>query len=159
MRRRDFIALVGGVAAWPLRVRAQQGARMRRIGVLMGLAESDPGTIHYLQELRLALQKLGWIGGQNLQFTIRYAAGDPKHARILAKELVGLQPDLILGHTTPVAAALQQTTRTIRIIFVSITDPVAGGFVASLARPGGNITGFTNYEFTVGQSGWKSSNK
>jgi putative ABC transport system substrate-binding protein len=151
MKRREFLTRVGGAAvAWPLTAGAQQGEHMRRIGVLMGLAESDPGTIHNMQELRLALQKLGWIDGQNLLLTVRYAAGDPEHARILAKELVGRQPELIVGHSTPVAAALQQATRTIPIILVSITDPVVGGFVASLARPGGNITGFTNYDFTMG---------
>jgi putative tryptophan/tyrosine transport system substrate-binding protein len=148
--RRELLAALGGAAvAWPLAARAQQGERVRRIGV-MGLADTDPGTMHNVQELRLALQSLGWIEGQNVQLAIRYAAGDPERARVLARELVGLKPDLIVGHTTPVAAALQQATRTIPIILVSVTDPVAGGFVASLARPGGNITGFTNYEFTMG---------
>ena len=151
MTRRELITLLAGAAAaWPLAARAQQPDRMRRVGALMGLAETDPGTKGYVQELQRALQALGWTDGQNLQLVYRYAAGNPERARILARELVGLQPDLIVGHTTPVAAALQQATRTIPIIFVSITDPVVGGFVASLARPGGNITGFTNYEFTMG---------
>jgi len=151
MKRRTFITLLGGAAAaWPLAARAQQGERMRRIAVLMGLAETNPGTTHNVQELRLALNNLGWMEGRNLEVALRYAAGDPERARILARELVAAQPDLIVGHTTPVVAALEKATRTIPIIFVSIPDPVATGFVASLARPGGNITGFINYEFTMG---------
>jgi putative ABC transport system substrate-binding protein len=138
------------LAVWPLAARAQPSERTRRVGLLTGLAESEPSITRNLREFRLALEKLGWIDGQNLQLTMRYAAGDLEQARILARELVGLQPDLIVGHTTPVAAALQQATHTIPIIVVSVTDPVANGFVTSLARPGGNITGFTNYEFSMG---------
>src|SRR5712691_5401831 len=150
-RRREFVTLLGSAAAvWPLAAYAQQIERMRRISVLLGLAETDAGTKRYVQEFRRSLQALGWIEGQNVEIVYRYAAGNPERARALARELVALQPDLLVGHTTPVAAALQQATRTIPIIFVSITDPVVGGFVASLARPGGNITGFTNYEFTMG---------
>jgi putative ABC transport system substrate-binding protein len=151
MRRREFITLLGGAAtAWPLAAHAQQSSGMRRIGVLMGLAEADPFTIKYVQELRGALQKLGWTDGQNTQFAYRYAAGDPGLARAYVKELVEMQPDLIVGHTTPVAAALSQATHTIPVVFVSITDPVRDGFVSSMARPGGNMTGFTNYEFSMG---------
>jgi putative ABC transport system substrate-binding protein len=151
MKRRDFIAVIASaVVAWPAAARAQQSKRMRRIGLLTGLAESEPSITRNLREFRLALEKLGWIDGQNLQLTTRYAAGDLEQARILSRELVGLDPDLIVGHTTPVAAALQQATHTIPIIVVSVTDPVANGFVNSLARPGGNITGFTNYEFSMG---------
>jgi putative ABC transport system substrate-binding protein len=151
MRRRDFITLLGGAAAaWPLAARAQQPAGMRRIGVLMGLAETDPFTTQYVQELRSGLQSLGWADRQNIQFAYRYAAGDPELARVFAKELVEMQPDLIVAHTTPVAAALSQTTHTLPVVFVSITDPVVGAFVASMARPGGNMTGFTNYEFSMG---------
>jgi putative ABC transport system substrate-binding protein len=116
----------------------------------MGLAEADPFTIKYGQELRDALQSLGWTDGQNIQFVYRHAAGDPELARKFARELVEMQPDLIVGHTTPVAAALSQATRALPVVFVSITDPVVGGFVASMARPGGNMTGFTNYEFSMG---------
>jgi putative ABC transport system substrate-binding protein len=116
----------------------------------MGLAEADPFTVKYGQELRDALQSLGWTDSQNIQLVYRYAAGDPEVARKFAKELVEMQPDLIVGHTTPVVAALSQATRTLPVVFVSITDPVVGGFVASMARPGGNMTGFTNYEFSMG---------
>jgi ABC-type uncharacterized transport system substrate-binding protein len=150
VRRREFIAAVSGVVAWPLSAWAQQPSGMRRIGVLMGLAETDPFTIKYVQELRGALQRLGWTNSKNIQFTYRYAAGDPGLARAFANELVRMQPDLIVGHTTPVAAALSQATRALPIVFVSITDPVRDGFVASMARPGGNMTGFTNYEFSMG---------
>ncbi len=136
--------------AWPLAARAQESDRIRRVGVLMGLAETDPETLSYVQDLQAALQTLGWTDGQNVRFVTRYAAGDPNRARVFAKELVALRAELIVGHTTPVAAALHQATRTVPIVFVSIADPVAGGLVASLARPGGNITGFTNYEFAMG---------
>ena len=103
-----------------------------------------------MRELRDALEQLGWTDSQNVQFIYRYAAGDPGRAREFAKELVEMQPDLIVGHTTPVAAALWQATRTLPVVFVSITDPVREGFVVIMARPGGNMTGFTNYEFTMG---------
>jgi putative ABC transport system substrate-binding protein len=151
MRRRDLIkGIAGSAAAWPLAVRAQQRERMRRIGVFMGLAETDPFTVKYVQALDGALEKLGWTDGQNIQFTYRYAAGDPALARAYAKQLVELAPDLIVGHTTPVVAALLQATPTIPVVFVSIPDPVRNGFVSSMAHPGGNMTGFTNYEFSMG---------
>ncbi len=150
MRRRDFIKVVAGsTAAWSFAAHAQPSG-MRRIGVFTGLAESDPLTIRYVQELRGALEKLGWTERQNIQFVYRYAAGDPSLAREYAKELVGTQPDLIVGHTTPVAAALSQATHTIPVVFVSITDPVRNGLVSSMAHPGANMTGFTNYEFSMG---------
>jgi putative ABC transport system substrate-binding protein len=150
MRRREFITLLGGAAAaWPLVAEGQQPDRVRRIGVLMGLAETDQFTQGYVRELRDRLQQLGWTDSK-VQFTYRYAAGDPGVARGFAKELVEMQPDLIVGHTTPVIAALSQTTSTMPVVFVSIPDPVLNGFVASMARPGGNMTGFTNYEFTMG---------
>jgi ABC-type uncharacterized transport system substrate-binding protein len=151
LKRREFITLLGGVAAaWPLVARAQQGEQQRHIGVLMGLTENHPATISNVQQLRSALQALGWTDGKNVRFTYRYAGGNPERARALAEELVELQPDLIVAHTTPVVAALKQATRTRPIVFVSIPDPVANGFVASLSRPGGNITGFTNFEFGMG---------
>ena len=118
MRRRDFIkAIVGAVTAWPFAARAQQAAATRRIGVLMGLAETDPFTIKYVEALRGALEKLSWTEGQNIQFIYRYAAGDPALARTYSKQLVELAPDLIVGHTTPVAAALSQATHTIPVVF------------------------------------------
>jgi putative ABC transport system substrate-binding protein len=150
MRRREFITALCGAAAWPLAARAQQPERMRRVGILMGFSDSDPFTMQYVRELRDGLQQLGWMDTRNIQYAYRYADGDPKRARAFAKELVALQPDLIVGHTTPVAAALSQATRTVPVVFVSVTDPVRGGFVASMPRPGGNMTGFTNYEFTMG---------
>jgi putative ABC transport system substrate-binding protein len=151
MRRRDFITgIVSAVTASPFAARAQQATASRRIGVLMGLAETDPFTIKHVQVLREALEKLGWTEGQNIQFIYRYAAGDPALARTYAKQLVELSPDLIVGHTTPVAAALSQATHATPVVFVSITDPVRDGFVSSMARPRGNMTGFTNYEFSMG---------
>jgi putative ABC transport system substrate-binding protein len=151
VKRRKFITLIGGAAAWaPLAARAQESKRLKRIGVLIGLAENDPVSIHTGQVLRQALQALGWTDGKNVELAYRYAAGDPDRARVLARELIELQPDAIVAHTTPVAAALHQATHTIPIIFVSISDPVVLGVVATFARPGGNMTGFTNYEFAMG---------
>jgi putative tryptophan/tyrosine transport system substrate-binding protein len=150
MRRRDFIKGIGGsAAAWPLAAHAQPSG-MRRIGVITSLAASDPLTIRYVQELRDGLEKLGWTADRNIQLTYRYTAGDPSLVRAYVKELVGMQPDVIVGHTTPVAAALSQATHTIPVVFVSIIDPVRDGLVASMAHPGGNMTGFTNYEFSMG---------
>jgi len=116
----------------------------------MGLDETNPFTAKNVQEFRTELQRLGWRDNENIQLTYRYASGDPKLARVFAKELVEMRPDLIVCHTTPVAAALSQATHTLPVVFVSITDPVANGFVTSMARPGGNMTGFTNYEFSMG---------
>ena len=124
MRRREFIVSVGAIAVWPTAARTQQATATRRVGVLMGLAETDPFTIRYVQALRGALEKLGWTEGQNIQFIYRYAAGDPVLARRYAKELVEFAPDLIVGHTTPAAAALSQAAHPIPVVFVSITDPV-----------------------------------
>jgi putative ABC transport system substrate-binding protein len=149
--RRDFIILLGGAAAgWPTAARAQQQERMRHISVLLGFRETDPDQRRSVEEFRGSLRQMGWIEGQNVEIAYRYADGDPERARALARELVALQPELLVGHTTPVAAALQQATRTIPIIFISIADPVINGFVSNLARPGGNMTGFTNYEFAMG---------
>ena len=116
MRRRDFIASVGAIAAWPTGARTQQATTTRRVGALMGLAETDPFTIKYVQALHGALEKLGWTEGQNIQFIYRYAAGDPALARTYAKQLAELAPDLIVGHTTPVAAALSQATYAIPVV-------------------------------------------
>ena len=150
MRRREFITRFGGVAAaWPLAAHAQQTERMRRIGVLMGFPESDlaQGFIAAFQD---QLHRLGWTEGSNLRIDTRWATpADADLMRQFAKELVALQPDLILSHTTPTTAALLQQTRTIPIVFATVTDPVGSGFVASLARPGGNVTGFTLMEPTI----------
>jgi len=147
MRRREFIKVIAGSAAWPLAARAQQPERMRRIGVLMPFAKDNPEgqarNAAFLQEL----QKLGWTEGRNLQIEYR---GDTDDLRKAATELVTSSPDVILGNGTPAVAALQQATRTVPIVFASVADPVSGGFVASLAKPGGNITGFTNVDYGIG---------
>jgi putative ABC transport system substrate-binding protein len=144
MGRREFITFVGGAAAaWPLAARAQQGDRMRRVGVLMAYAESDPEGQAQVAAFREELQKLGWAEGRNIRIDSRWATpGDAESRERFAKELVALQPDLILSHSTPNTATLLQQTHTIPIIFAQVADPVASGFVASFPRPGGNITGF-----------------
>ena len=151
MRRRDFIKVIGGATAtWPVAARAQQAERMRRIGVLIGFAESDPVAQAYSVAIRDGLHKLGWIEGGNIRIDIRWArAGDAEAMQRFAKELVALQPDVIIGHNTPTTAALLQQTRTIPIVFVVVSDPVGSSFVASFSRPGGNVTGFTNIEPTM----------
>jgi putative ABC transport system substrate-binding protein len=149
MRRRDFITLLGATAAWPLAARAQP-ERMRRIGVLMGYAESDLDAQAKVAAFREALQKLGWAEGRNIRIDTRWPIpADTESMQRFAKELVTLQPDLILSHITPTTAALLQQTRTVPIIFATVSDPVGSGFVASFSRPGGNITGFTSIEPTM----------
>ena len=142
MRRREFITLLGGAAAWPLAARAQQPDRMRLIGVLMGYVESDRAAQSWVAAFRGALTKLGWTEGSNLRVELRWSANDADRMRTLAKELVDLRPDAILGATTPVVGALARETRTISIVFAGVSDPIGSGFVANLAHPGGNITGF-----------------
>ena len=150
MRRREFITLLGGAAAWPLAARAQQADRMRRIGVLMGYAESDRQGQAFVAAFRDELQKLGWAEGRNIRIDTRWATpGDAESRQRFAKELVALQPDLILSHGTPATATLLQQTRTIPIVFAAVSDPVGSGFVASFPRPGGNVTGFMNMEPTM----------
>jgi putative tryptophan/tyrosine transport system substrate-binding protein len=148
IKRRDFIALLSGAAVWPSTARAQQGERMRRIGVLIGLAESDPAAQPDVAAFRDALAKLGWVEGSNLRIELRWGAADPNRAKTFAK--VGRRPDAILGQSTPVTSALARETRTIPIVFALVADPIGSGFAASLAHPGGNITGFTPYESTMG---------
>jgi putative ABC transport system substrate-binding protein len=142
MRRREFITLLGTAVAWPLAARAQQTGRMRRLGVLMAAQESDPEGKAQLSGFTQALAALGWFEGRNLQTEVRWGGGDANRARSYAKELVALQPDVILAQGTPVTAALQRETQTIPIVFVVVTDPVGDGFVTGLVHPGGNITGF-----------------
>jgi putative ABC transport system substrate-binding protein len=150
MRRREFITLVGGaLAAWPLCGRAQQSDRVRHIGVLMNLAERDPEAQQRAKALESGLQRLGWNQGRNLKIAYRWARHDGD-LRTQAAELVAMQPDVILSNTTPALMALRQETRTVPIVFVQVHDPVAQGFVASLAHPGGNITGFSAYESSIG---------
>jgi putative ABC transport system substrate-binding protein len=146
--RREFIALIGGAAAaWPLAARAQQPERMRRIGVLMSLAADDPEALARITAFVQGLQQLGWTDGRNVRIDARWAAGNADNFRKYAAELVALAPDGILATSTQAVAALQQATHTVPIVFASVIDPVGGGFVDSLARPGGNITGFTLFEY------------
>jgi putative ABC transport system substrate-binding protein len=150
MQRREFIKLIGGAIAWPLAARAQQGSRMRRIGVLMPFAENDPDAMAQLSGFMQGLAQLGWTDGRNVRMDLRWAVGSVDRTRMFAKELVDLQPDVILAHSTPATAALQRETRTIPIVFAVVSDPVGVGFVASLPRPGGNLTGFIHMEASMG---------
>jgi putative tryptophan/tyrosine transport system substrate-binding protein len=150
MKRRDVITLLGAaVVAWPLAARAQQAEKMRRIGVLMSADEDDPEGKAQLSGFTRELTALGWADGRNLRMEIRWGGGNVNRASAFAKELVALQPDVILAQGTPVTAALQRETRTIPIVFVVVTDPVGDGFVAGLPHPGGNITGFLTSESAI----------
>ena len=150
MTRRELIALLGGAtAAWPLAARAQQPVGMRRIGVLMAYAESDPEGQAFVTVFQEGLQKLGWTEGRNIQIDYRWASGDVESMQRLAKELVALQPDVILSHSTTTTANMLRQTRAIPIIFANVTDPIGSGFVTSLPRPGGNATGFINMEASM----------
>ena len=151
MRRRDFItAIAGSAAAWPLTARAEQSGRVRLIGVLIPLADTDGEARKELAAFRQELRRLGWTEGRDAKTEVRWAAGDLKKMRAYAKDLVTLQPDVIVARTTAVTAALLNETRTIPIVFVGPSDPVGAGFAASIARPGGNATGFTNVEASLG---------
>src|SRR5262245_4763482 len=150
MRRRQFIRLLGGAAAaWPLAARAQQGEQMRRIGVLMSLAGAGPESSDRVTALTQGLQQLGWTAGRNVQIEYRWGADSGGHTRTLAAELVAIAPDVILTVGVPALAAVKQLTSTVPIVFVNIVDPVGAGFVKSLARPGGNATGFTTFEYGI----------
>jgi putative ABC transport system substrate-binding protein len=149
MKRRQFISLLGGAAAaWPLAAHAQQTDRVRRVGVLMGIADDPEGQARVMV-FRQALQALGWTEGRNVQFIYRWSAGDVVHARQFAKELLDLRSDVILTNSTPVTVAVRDTTRTTPTVFVQVSDPVTAGVVQSLAQPGGNLTGFTNFEPSI----------
>jgi putative ABC transport system substrate-binding protein len=147
MRRREFIGSLGGVAAWPLAARAQQPERMRRIGVLMGQAADDPQGKARVAAFLQGLQILGWTDGRNVRIDIRWSPGNPDDMRRNAAELIALAPDVILGSGSPAVGPLLQATRTVPVVFAAVIDPVGAGFVESLARPGGNATGFTNFEY------------
>jgi putative tryptophan/tyrosine transport system substrate-binding protein len=151
LKRRQFITLLGGAAvAWPTAARAQQPERMKRIGVLMGYPESDSEAQTKIAAFQDGLQKLGWTEGRNTRIDTRWATpADAESMERFAKELVALQPDLILSSTTPTTAALLQQTRTIPIVFATVADPVGSGFVASFPRPGGNVTGFVVFEASL----------
>jgi putative ABC transport system substrate-binding protein len=151
MRRRKFIAFVCGAIAWPLATRGQQPDRVRRVGVLIsGLAEDDPETRARITTFEQELSKSGWITGQNIRLDYRYGRGDPKRIRDSVADLVATPPDVILAGSSVALIALQQATRTVPIVFVQVVDPVGSGFVTSLAKPGGNITGFANYDYEIG---------
>jgi putative ABC transport system substrate-binding protein len=150
MRRREFITLGGGAAiAWPLTARAQQGKRMRRVGVLMPYAANDPQAQTRNAAFLQALQQLGWTVGNNVQIDYRWSAGNEDDTRKYAAELVGLAPDVILVSGSAAIEPLRRATRTVPIVFVLVPDPVGAGFVESLARPGGNITGFAQFDYSI----------
>jgi putative ABC transport system substrate-binding protein len=150
IRRREFITLGGATAAWPLAARAQQPGAMPRIGLLSVFAESDPEGQALIRELIQRLQELGWTNGRNVQVEFRFAGEDAARISTLASELIELRPDVVLASGALAATALRQQTLSIPIVFVQVVDPVSAGFVTNLARPEGNITGFTNFEFSVG---------
>jgi putative tryptophan/tyrosine transport system substrate-binding protein len=150
VKRREFITLLGSaVAAWPLAAGAQQGERMRRIGALMNLASDDAEGQARLAAFHQGLQQLGWTVGRNVQIDYRWGAGNADRIRKFAAELIAVAPDAILSTGSPSVAAFQQATRTVPIVFVTVVDPVSSGFVDTLARPGGNITGFALYEYSI----------
>jgi len=149
MKRREFITLLGGAAAWPLAARAQQGERVRRIGVLTAFTADDVESQARIAAFQQGRQKLGWTDGGNVRIDIRWAAGDVDLFRRYAAELFALAPDVILANGALALRPLQQASRTVPIVFVNVPDPVGAGFVASLARPGGNSTGFTSFEYSL----------
>ena len=148
MKRRKFITLLGGAAAWPLAARAQE--QTRRVGVLAPGSNSDADQLSRLKVFQDALRELGWTDGRNIQIELRLAAGSVELFRTYAAELVGLKPDVLLADSSPSTGALQRETRTVPIVFARVSDPFTQGFVSNMARPGGNITGFTNYEPAMG---------
>jgi putative ABC transport system substrate-binding protein len=146
IRRRDFVTLLGSAATWPVAARGQQADRVRRLGVLMNLVKDDPAGIADLVAFRMALAELNWVEGRNIQIETRWPGSDIERAEALAKELVEFKPDVLLARSTPTTAALKRETSTAPIVFVNVIEPVEQGFVQSLARPGGNVTGFSNFE-------------
>ena len=150
MRRRDFMTVLAGAAAWPLAAQAQQGERVRRIGVLWPGDENDPEQTTSLSAFTQGVASLGWIDGRNVRMDVRWGRFDSSRMRAGAQELVGSQPDIIVTLTTPDTVAVQRETRTIPIVFAAVGDPVASGLVPRLNQPGGNITGFAALEATLG---------
>jgi ABC-type uncharacterized transport system substrate-binding protein len=150
MKRRTFMSLLGGAAFVPMAARAQQPDRMRRVGVLMGYPENDPQAQANVAALRKGLNDAGWVEGRNIRIDFRWAGGDADKARTLAKELIATTPDVMVTSTNQVTRTVQQETRTIPIVFAFVGDPVGSGFVTSLANPGKNITGFANFENSIG---------
>jgi putative ABC transport system substrate-binding protein len=150
MRRREFVTLLGGAAAWPFAARADSSERMRRIGVLIGNSEGDGESTPGLAAFRKGLEQLGWIEGRNLQIDVRYGQSKLDRIEMLVKELVASRPDVLLAHSTPVTAAMKRAATAAPIVFIFVSDPVGSGLVASLPHPGGNITGFINIEASLG---------
>jgi ABC-type uncharacterized transport system substrate-binding protein len=149
MRRREFFALLGGTAIWPIVARAQQGDRVRRVGVLLAYLESDAQVQTWTKALVASLQELGWINGRNIQLDHRWAGPDPDRLRIAAEELVRLNPDVLVPVATPALIASQHATKSIPIVFANVADPVGQSLIASFARPGGNTTGFGAFDFSM----------
>src|ERR1700751_4297000 len=149
MRRREFITMLGGTAAWPLAARAQQPERMRRIGVLMSAVEGDQRGLEYVTAFAQGLAELGWTIGRNVRIEYRWGAGDLDRFRRYAAELIALSPDVVLATAGSIVGAFQHASRTVPIVFVTTIDPVGGGWVESLSRPGTNATGFAAYEFSM----------
>jgi putative tryptophan/tyrosine transport system substrate-binding protein len=149
MRRREFVTLLSGAAAWPLAARAQQGERMRRIGALMNRSAENPDGAATITAFKTTLEQLGWNDGANVRVDIRWGANDAELERRFATELVGLAPDVILASGTISVAALQRATRTVPVVFVGVSDPVGAGFISNMARPGGNLTGFMLFEYSL----------
>ena len=150
MRRREFITLLGGVAGWPLSARAQQPLRISRVGVLIGLPEDDPAAKERLAAFRQGLEKLGWLEGRNIQLDVRFAvATDESQVQPVVKELLALDPDVVLAQSTPHTDAFRRESPSVPIVFIGVGDPIGAGFIANLARPGGNLTGLTLYDGSV----------
>jgi putative ABC transport system substrate-binding protein len=150
MRRREFLGVIGSATAWPVAARAQQRERMRRVGVVMGYPETNPNAQLQVTSLRQQLQKQGWIEGNNIQIEFRYGADDPKRIQALAVELLGLGPDVMVSNSNLVTKILQTEVRVVPLVFISVSDPIGSGFVTDLARPTGNVTGFANFQPTMG---------
>jgi putative ABC transport system substrate-binding protein len=150
MRRREFLGAIGGGLVWPVVANAQQGASIRKIAVLMGYPEADPQAQAIVVALRQELQRLGWTDGRNVRIDTRWAGADPDKARAFARELIGMAPDVIVPCTNQVTRIVQQETRTIPVVFAFVGDPVGSGFAMSLSRPGRNITGFANFDNSIG---------
>ena len=150
MRRREFISLLGGAAAWPVTARAQEPARLRRLGVLMNLSEHHPEGERAIAAFRQSLRELGWDDGRNIGIELRWGAGDAERYQRFANELVALAPDVIFAATSAPVEALRRATNTVPIVFVAVIDPVGSGLVKSLAHPGGHLTGFTIFEYAIG---------
>ncbi len=150
LKRREFVTLLVGAAGWPVVASAQQPSGVRRIGVLTGYDQNDPDAPRHVAALREGLAALGWVEGRNIRIDFRWAATNSSLIEQIAKELVALQPDVLLARTTPVALALKRETQVIPIVCVQVAEPIESGLVAGLARPGGNVTGFTNFEASMG---------